>query len=657
MNDIPSPNEIIPQLITYSENFTRNMSNRIKVNGIFNEFEENTNRKFNKFVALSNSRYKSVKSGNRLENILTSQKKTYLNIADQINEDDILNNLDKIDEEKKKLNHVFGIKKQKELNNLRDKLRISTKDFTKSELRKRRLLDEKINNKKTYYNTTTITSYFKTTNKTSETNNDTKIHQSSNEKQIKEENEEFISSLMKEDKNYLESHLSEYQRFLDLLKNSTKDGHNVKIEKTGLEAQSNLFLTDNFRFLSFKEVKKEIQVKKKDENNSVDIKKLMRFTKKGKETLKRLHYNPFHTKTNYTHSVDTNNNNFDTVNIIRTEANNCLYIDEKFSQKRENLDNFLKTYSLPRLEDYERRFFTKKTMGNILDFSVNIENKTNTFSPNPTTEVRRNKRNINLDFKNIYENKKKLWKEEDMEIEKINKIEKLKLIDTNNFLKTVKSINRKDQLYIDGYSIRERNTNEKIKEFNNLLGNKEFFNKENMNLNLNRFILAKSEIEREKNERIRKKEMEQKQEEEEELNKKREAIEQYKKKIQKEYNVKDENDDFMLGGKEDYIFEAHRPKIDTDQEYANFLQFKNQYIVKKCQEEKKNYNVYLIRRNTRLITCTNPSISKRPSILNLDTNTLIDKLKDNKNTKSKRHSLFHSIPKEYASLSNNNNNN
>ena len=118
------------------------------------------------------------------------------------------------------MNHVFGIKKQKELNNLRDKLRISTKDFTKSELRKRRLLDEKINNKKTYYNTTTITSYFKTTNKTSETNNDTKIHQSSNEKQIKEENEEFISSLMKEDKNYLESHLSEYQRFLDLLKNS-----------------------------------------------------------------------------------------------------------------------------------------------------------------------------------------------------------------------------------------------------------------------------------------------------------------------------------------------------------------------------------------------------------------------------------------------------
>ena len=70
MIDIQQANELIPQLLTGSKEFTRSLNNRLKVNSIFNEYDVNVNQKFNQYVNMSNVRYKSVKSGNRLENIL-----------------------------------------------------------------------------------------------------------------------------------------------------------------------------------------------------------------------------------------------------------------------------------------------------------------------------------------------------------------------------------------------------------------------------------------------------------------------------------------------------------------------------------------------------------------------------------------------------------
>ena len=116
MNENQSANELIPELIKDSKEFAKSLNARIKVNGIFNEFNANTNQNFHKFVNMSNTRYKSVKSSNRLENVLRSQKQLYFNIADQMNEDKALNNLQEIEQEKKKLNTNLDAKKTKELN-------------------------------------------------------------------------------------------------------------------------------------------------------------------------------------------------------------------------------------------------------------------------------------------------------------------------------------------------------------------------------------------------------------------------------------------------------------------------------------------------------------------------------------------------------------
>ena len=318
MNENQSANELIPQLIQDSKEFAKSLNARIKVNGIFNEFNENTNQNFHKFVKMSNTRYKSVKSGNRLENVLRSQKQLYFNIADQLNEDKALNNLQEIEQEKKKLNTNLDAKKSKELNKLRDKLRISIKDLSRTEIRIRERLNERIKTKQNGYGPITETNrFFRQTSKTNEHLKEKSHILCITEKPNPiEEREEFVSGLITQDQNFFSSNLNEYQKFLNVLKDNTKNGRNIKIEKNGLDGPSNFFLTEKLNLLSFKEKKKEIQVKKKEEDNLIDINKLMRFTKKGQEMMKRLHYQPSTTSA-HPFSKYQNKNTFDTINVIK----------------------------------------------------------------------------------------------------------------------------------------------------------------------------------------------------------------------------------------------------------------------------------------------------------------------------------------------------
>ena len=657
MNENQSANELIPQLIQDSKEFAKSLNARIKVNGIFNEFNENTNQNFHKFVKMSNTRYKSVKSGNRLENVLRSQKQLYFNIADQLNEDKALNNLQEIEQEKKKLNTNLDAKKSKELNKLRDKLRISIKDLSKTEIRRRERLNERIKTKQNGYGPITETNrFFRQTSKSNEHLKEKSHILCITEKPNPiEEREEFVSGLITQDQNFFSSHLNEYQKFLNVLKDNTKNGRNIKIEKNGLDGPSNFFLTEKLNLLSFIEKKKEIQVKKKEEDNLIDINKLMRFTKKGQEMMKRLHYQPSTTSA-HPFSKYQNKNTFDTINVIKTEVDNCLYIDEKFNQKRENLDTFLNIDNLPRIEDYEtyynnepfqRTSSTKneyRSESHLLDTknSYQTTNDTKTTKQNNTEYASRSKRrNIIEDFRAVFDKKKLLWKEEDKQLGSVNKVEQLKLIDTNNFLKTVKNIERKNQLYIDGYSNRDNKTNEEIKEFNQLIGNKHFLNKRNLNLQLNRFLIAKGEIEKERNEAIMSKEKELKELEEEALKAKREAFEEYKLKIQKEKNLND-NESYIIGEKEQYVSETHQPVHSPQKEYDNFLEFKELY--KKKQENKTNYETCTIRKNVKGSTMIEPDNKKRSSILSLNQDALMNMIKKKPNG---RHSISCNIPQAY----------
>ena len=143
----PKTNLLIPELITNFKDYDKNFSNRIKVDNLLMSFNDDANRNFNKFVELSNKRYKSIKSGNTLNNILGKQMPTYNKLNKEINNNEIYSTTE-LEEDKKKLGKSVNKFKTKELNAIREQLKDSLRDFSKAELRQRENLLKKVMEKR-----------------------------------------------------------------------------------------------------------------------------------------------------------------------------------------------------------------------------------------------------------------------------------------------------------------------------------------------------------------------------------------------------------------------------------------------------------------------------------------------------------------------------
>ena len=143
----PKANLLIPELITNFKDYDKNFTNRIKVDNLLMSFNDDANRNFNKFVELSNKRYKSIKSGNTLNNILGKQMPTYNKLNKEINNNEIYSTTE-LEEDKKKLGKSVNKFKTKELNAIREQLKDSLRDFSKAELRQRENLLKKVMEKR-----------------------------------------------------------------------------------------------------------------------------------------------------------------------------------------------------------------------------------------------------------------------------------------------------------------------------------------------------------------------------------------------------------------------------------------------------------------------------------------------------------------------------
>ena len=143
----PKANLLIPELITNFKDYDKNFTNRIKVDNLLMSFNDDANRNFNKFVELSNKRYKSIKSGNTLNNILGKQMPTYNKLNKEINNNEIYSTTE-LEEDKKKLGKSVNKFKSKELNVIREQLKDSLRDFSKAELRQRENLLKKVMEKR-----------------------------------------------------------------------------------------------------------------------------------------------------------------------------------------------------------------------------------------------------------------------------------------------------------------------------------------------------------------------------------------------------------------------------------------------------------------------------------------------------------------------------
>ena len=110
--------EFIPDLITNENKYSDKLKDRVKINEIFNEIDISANNDLKKFIKMSHSRYKNIKSGIPINHFLSKQKSEYEELSNKILNNNLYQSND-VENEVPKLYKKVGTKEWKELNKLR----------------------------------------------------------------------------------------------------------------------------------------------------------------------------------------------------------------------------------------------------------------------------------------------------------------------------------------------------------------------------------------------------------------------------------------------------------------------------------------------------------------------------------------------------------
>ena len=563
--------ELIPDIINKVNNYSDKLKDRVKIDNIFNEIDLYASDGFKQFIKLSDNRYKCIKSGISLNDLLERQKNEYKEVSDNILENNFYMN-NEIEKESKKLYKKIAVKESKDLVKLRKDIINKNKSLSLNELLTR----------KKYENKNAKTKSVREEN--SEINRKLKHSLLSEEKdENKQDKKKYLSEIVEMDKKFINQNIENYKHFLrDIEK--TKD--NSKIIKI-MSRNDNLghkysFKLNNLKLLSYKEEKKEdIKQKKIEEDSKIDIKKLMKYTKRGnkkwfqeelkQKSLKRLNSIKINLRKNEESPKATNNyssnnngkfnilnknilNNNSNKNIfnkttftnlgntIKTVKNEAIFIKnirENFDIKRKTVNKFFKSNSLPLLEVYETRKSIQKS--NIplspeqkrnerisLMFDLNREIK------GLDDESDKKIKDIYDLFKNTYYSKIKSWSKEENEIKGIKNKEDEIYENNKKYINEINSIKRKAHLFVDMYSLRDGIVNERIKLFNRSL-NGPMYSRNSLQEKINDF---NNYIENKERERILKEELlRQKQLEEAIKLKEKDAEYQVLQKMRKNLNL------------------------------------------------------------------------------------------------------------------------
>ena len=499
-------NDLVPALLGKTEECSKNLSDRVKINNIFSEFDAYTHANFQKFIQMSQQRYKSIKSGNHLEKKLLSQRPEYEDMSNQILHNYFYNN-DVIEKESKKLlKKMNKNQNNKEINDLRKNIIQKTRDFSKKEvlkrdklasaaLERRRLseidrLAHRINRRDLIYRPQSM----KEKNKSKDNipvilNEEIKIKNDVDE-YIKKK--QFFDELMENDCKNLNDNISDYKNFVkDVEKVQMNREEELKLPGTKKEnyGHSFTFLTDGIKLLSYKEEQVTNVKTKHVEEPKIDIFKLMKFTKRGnkrwfqeelkKKSQKRLSAmyrrttnlaKTSHPPSGYTIKYERNNNNNNPNDIDRDNSMMDFSNFDKL-KKANTFSNFRNTIKTLKNEaekvNYINDNFLKKrnAMNAILndkylpkleEYEKEINNiKRNIVRVNrinideeknkedESKKKKNKKKDLTQHYLNSFAKKKITWTKEDFLREQSRKKEKNVLLETKKYLKEIKDIQKK----------------------------------------------------------------------------------------------------------------------------------------------------------------------------------------------------------------------
>ena len=374
-------NSLVPELLGKTQECAQNLQDRVKINGIFSEFDAYTHGNFQKFIDMSQQRYKSIKSGNHLEKKLESQKVEYNDLSSQILANRFYNNNEIEKESKKLLKKMNQKQNNKEISELRKHIIQKTKDFTQKEVIKRERLasaalarrkQSEINRLAHRITRRDLVYRPESMKKKSYSKEFMPIKLNENKDKKKEideylEKKKFFDELMENDCKNLNENILDYKNYVkDIERSQVEKDEDVVLQGTKKDNYGHTFtfLTDGIKMLSFKEEQIIDNKPTYIEEPKIDIIKLMRYTKRGnkkwfqeelkKKSLKRLS------------ALNQRPKSFSFTRITNKEQKNDIYINEnnkKNSQNEKNFENVI----------YEND-------NNMMDFSNFNINKANAFS-------------------------------------------------------------------------------------------------------------------------------------------------------------------------------------------------------------------------------------------------------------------------------------
>ena len=415
-------NNLVPELLGKISECANNLRDRVKINSIYSEFDSYTHENFQKFIDMSQQRYKSIKSGNHLEKKLQSQKLEYSDISSQILSNRFYNNNEIEYESKKLLKKMNQKQNNQEISELRKFIIQKTKDFTKKEVMKRERLAsaalarrkqselDRLAHRITRRDLVYRPESMKKQNFSKENMPIILNKNIDKKKEIDEylEKKKFFDDLMENDCKNLNENIADYKNFIkDVEKVQLNKDEDIVLPGTKKDNYGHTFtfLTDGIKMLSYKEEQIVDNKPTHYEEPKIDIIKLMRYTKRGnkkwfqeelkKKSVKRLTEMKSRAKSSKnTRNQDMNNNfsnknllknkenenegniidlanynmektntfsNFkNTIKTVRNEAEKAYFIDENFYKKRDTMDLLFNNKGLPRIQEYEKIIQEKK---------------------------------------------------------------------------------------------------------------------------------------------------------------------------------------------------------------------------------------------------------------------------------------------------------
>ena len=443
-------NEIIPPLLSLFKDYNTNLRTRLKVNSFFLSFDERSKETFNKFVLLSNERFKLMKYGGNLNHIISKQKNNYTKINNDI-KNDILFTTNYQNIERKKLIKGVNILKSKEISSMREKLyetlRYNSPYDQKIKKQKNKLISSEILNErgKNIPKSERKSTYRSHTFNTDNEKEQLELIQSNTKDAIKKDEENFLHGL------------ETYKLFLKNKKIELKDKKGkedknvIKINKNDFDDIESHIKENNIKILTYKTKSSDSKHKKKKEDTKFDINILYKIknynSKQRKSIFPKL--NSIETKeedilaneeifrkrarnSNYNINYKTFNNNIDmknTIGIINKEAKEGVDLDMKFKNQKNKFNMYYNTYIGKNNFSYfesNKSFESKESF----DGEKKLAEHNSLLKKTKVAEHEK----LLEDFQKIYQEKKILWKKEDEEKEKMKLAKKKEKEEIINFL-------------------------------------------------------------------------------------------------------------------------------------------------------------------------------------------------------------------------------